>query len=86
MAFSVQECTLSRSNNTGLDGIRAHTALRKEPDFWRAASVPDAWWRRRQWAPSGSKHGNYKHGRYTQGVAATRRWLREATQLLRKTK
>jgi hypothetical protein len=42
MAFSVQECTLSRSSNTGLDGIR------KEPDFWRAASVPDAWWRRRQ--------------------------------------
>ena len=38
-------------------------------------------------APSGSKKGNYKHARwYTQEVAATRRWLREATQLLRKTK
>ena len=34
-------------------------------------------------APSGSKNGNYKHGRYTQEVAATRRWLREATRLLR---
>jgi hypothetical protein len=34
-------------------------------------------------APSGSKNGNYKHGRYTQEVAATRQWLREAAQLLR---
>jgi hypothetical protein len=31
----------------------------------------------------GSKNGNYKHGRYTKEVAATRQWLREATQLLR---
>ena len=35
-------------------------------------------------APSGSKNGNYKHGRYTAEVAATRHWLREATKLLRK--
>jgi hypothetical protein len=35
-------------------------------------------------APSGSKNGNYKHGRYTAEVAATRRWLREAAKLLRK--
>jgi hypothetical protein len=35
-------------------------------------------------APRGSKNGNYKHGRYTAEVAATRRWLREATKLLRK--
>jgi hypothetical protein len=34
-------------------------------------------------APEGSKNGNYKHGRYTKEVAATRQWLREATQLLR---
>jgi hypothetical protein len=27
--------------------------------------------------------GNYKHGRYTKEVAATRQWLREATQMLR---
>jgi hypothetical protein len=35
-------------------------------------------------APKGCKNGNYKHGRYTQDVAATRQWLREATHLLRK--
>jgi hypothetical protein len=34
-------------------------------------------------APRGSKNGNYKHGRYTEEVQATRRWLREATKLLR---
>ena len=34
-------------------------------------------------APSGSKNGNYKHGRYTAEVAATRRWLRDATHMLR---
>jgi hypothetical protein len=34
-------------------------------------------------APKGAKNGNYKHGRYTQKVAATRQWLREATQMLR---
>jgi hypothetical protein len=34
-------------------------------------------------APEGSKNGNYKHGRYTKEVAATRRWLREATHMLR---
>ncbi len=34
-------------------------------------------------APKGSKNGNYKHGRYTEEVAATRRWLREATHMLR---
>ena len=34
-------------------------------------------------APKGPKNGNYKHGRYTKEVAAARRWLREATQMLR---
>jgi hypothetical protein len=33
-------------------------------------------------APRGSKNGNYKHGRYTQDVAATRQRLREATHML----
>ena len=33
--------------------------------------------------PKGPKNGNYKHGRYTKEVAAARRWLREATQMLR---
>jgi hypothetical protein len=35
-------------------------------------------------APTGSKNGNYKRGRYTEEVAATRRWLREVTHLLDK--
>ena len=35
-------------------------------------------------APRGSKNGNYKHGQYTEEVQATRRWLREATRLVRK--
>ena len=30
-------------------------------------------------APKGTKNGNYKHGRYTKEVAATRQWLREAS-------
>ena len=34
-------------------------------------------------APKGEKNGNYKHGRYTEKVEASRRWLREATELLR---
>jgi hypothetical protein len=34
-------------------------------------------------APSGPRNGNYKHGRYTKEVAATRQWLREATYMLR---
>ena len=34
-------------------------------------------------APTGPKNGNYKHGRYTQEVAATREWLSEATHMLR---
>jgi len=34
-------------------------------------------------APTGSKNGNYKHGRHTKEVATTRRWLREATHVLR---
>jgi hypothetical protein len=34
-------------------------------------------------APSGPRNGNFKHGRYTEEVAATRRWLREATQMFR---
>jgi hypothetical protein len=35
-------------------------------------------------APKGPKNGNYKHGRFTQELAASRQWLREATQMLRK--
>jgi hypothetical protein len=34
-------------------------------------------------APKGARNGNYKHGRYTNEVAATRSWLRQATQMLR---
>jgi hypothetical protein len=37
-------------------------------------------------APKGAKNGNYKHGRYTAEVAATRRWLREAAHMLRELK
>jgi hypothetical protein len=37
-------------------------------------------------APTGSKNGNYKHGRYTKEVAATRSWLREAIHTLRELK
>jgi hypothetical protein len=37
-------------------------------------------------APPGSRNGNYRHGRYTQEVAATRRWIREARELLGKLK
>jgi hypothetical protein len=35
-------------------------------------------------APSGERNGNFRHGRYTKEVAATRRWIREAIELLRK--
>ena len=35
-------------------------------------------------APKGDKNGNYKHGRYTEEVQATRRWLREVTRLVSK--
>jgi hypothetical protein len=35
-------------------------------------------------APRGNKNGNYKHGRYTEEVAATRRWLRDAAHMIRK--
>jgi hypothetical protein len=34
-------------------------------------------------APSGSRNGNYKHGRYTADTIATRRWLRETVRELR---
>lgn len=46
------------------------------------AEVPDA--RRRRWQrrPGGSRYGNYKHGRYTAEMVATRRWLRETTRML----
>jgi hypothetical protein len=37
-------------------------------------------------APSGSRNGNYKHGRYTAETIATRRWLREATRMLHELK
>jgi hypothetical protein len=35
-------------------------------------------------APAGARNGNFRHGRYTREVAATRRWIREAVELLRK--
>jgi glucans biosynthesis protein len=35
-------------------------------------------------APSGERNGNFRHGRYTKEVAATRRWIREAIELLRR--
>jgi hypothetical protein len=35
-------------------------------------------------APKGPRNGNYMHRRYTEEVATTRRWLREATHMLRK--
>ena len=34
----------------------------------------------------GSKNGNYKHGRYTREVVATRRWLRDAIHTLHELK
>jgi hypothetical protein len=34
-------------------------------------------------APTGARNGNYKHGRCTKEVAATRQWLREAIHSLR---
>jgi hypothetical protein len=34
-------------------------------------------------APTGARNGNYRHGRYTKEIAATRRWLREAAHMLR---
>jgi hypothetical protein len=37
-------------------------------------------------APSGERNGNFRHGRYTKEVAATRRWIREAIELLRKSR
>jgi hypothetical protein len=37
-------------------------------------------------APRGARNGNYKHGRYTKEVAATRQWLREAIDTLRELK
>lgn len=33
-------------------------------------------------APSGSRNGNFKHGRYTAEMVAARQWLREATRML----
>jgi hypothetical protein len=37
-------------------------------------------------APTGSRNGNFRHGRYTKEVAAARRWIQEARKLLRKLK
>jgi len=34
-------------------------------------------------APTGERNGNYKHGRHTKEVAATRQWLSEAIRTLR---
>jgi hypothetical protein len=33
-------------------------------------------------APTGSRNGNYKQGRYTGEMVAARRWLRDATRML----
>jgi hypothetical protein len=33
-------------------------------------------------APTGARNGNYRHGRYTKEIAATRQWLREASSLI----
>ena len=38
------------------------------------------------WRPEGTKKRQLKHGRYTENVVATRRWLREATRMLRELK
>jgi hypothetical protein len=48
-----------------------------------AAQVSNARWRRRQRRSDRTKNGDYKHGRYTKEVAATRQWLREATHMFR---
>jgi hypothetical protein len=34
-------------------------------------------------APCGARNGNFKHGRYTKEVEATRQWLREVTRAVR---
>jgi hypothetical protein len=34
--------------------------------------------------PAGARNGNFGHSRYTKEVTAMRRWIREATELLRK--
>jgi len=34
--------------------------------------------------PAGARTGNFRQGRYMKEIAATRRWMREATELLRK--
>jgi hypothetical protein len=50
--------------------------------YW-PASVSDA--RRRRWQRRAKRQpdGNYKHGRYTAEMVATRRWLRETARMLR---
>jgi hypothetical protein len=54
----------------------------------REAEVSNARWCRRQWCPERSekRQRNYKHGRHTKEVAATRRWLREAIDTLHELK
>jgi hypothetical protein len=37
-------------------------------------------------APTGPRNGNFRHGRYTKEVAATRRWIQQARELLGKLK
>jgi len=34
-------------------------------------------------APKGERNGNYKPGSYTEEIQAPRRWLRDATKLVR---
>jgi hypothetical protein len=46
----------------------------------RENTLPDAWGRTRIWRTQGPRNGNYKHGRYTAEVIASRRWLRQLTR------
>jgi hypothetical protein len=49
----------------------------------REKALPDAWWRTRIWRTQGATQGNYRHGRYTAEVIASRRWLRQLTRDVR---
>jgi hypothetical protein len=49
----------------------------------REKALPDARWRAWIRGTPGALNGNYKHGRYTAEMIATRRWLRETTREVR---
>ena len=49
----------------------------------RETALPNAWWARGSGEPKGPHNGNYKHGRYTAEVIASRRWLRQFTRDVR---